>query len=119
MIEGTVPADYTGDPLRNRVIVVPPEGVKNTSRADSLDETATPIRRTANLEIIKRALQSPVKAGQALQFRISVINRGPSRILPGDVFNLEEAVPAGYQVRRAEERRVGKGCVSTCRTRGS
>src|SRR3546814_913260 len=45
MIEGTVPADYTGDPLRNRVIVVPPEGVKNTSRADSLDETATTIRR--------------------------------------------------------------------------
>src|SRR3546814_17278449 len=103
MIEGTVPADYTGDPLRNRVIVVPPEGVKNTSRADSLDETATPIRRTANLEIIKRELQSPVKAGQAMKFRISVINRGHRRKLPGDVFKLTEAVPPGSQVRKAKQ----------------
>src|SRR3546814_8193743 len=28
-------------------------------------------------------------------------------------------IPAGWSIRRSEERRVGQGCVSTCSSRGS
>ncbi|QEC52661.1 gliding motility-associated C-terminal domain-containing protein [Anseongella ginsenosidimutans] len=101
-IEGTVAPDYTGDPFVNTVTVIPPEGVKNTSRIDSLDQTTTPIRRTADLVITKKALQSAVKAGQALNYEISITNNGPSRILPTDAFNLLEELPEGYLIRNYE-----------------
>ena len=99
IIEGSVAPDYTGEPFVNTVTAVPPAEVKNTSRADSVDQTVTAIRRTADLVISKSAVQSSVKAGQGLNYEITITNNGPSRILPSDAFSLLEELPEDYRVR--------------------
>ncbi|MFS8615496.1 MAG: gliding motility-associated C-terminal domain-containing protein [Solitalea sp.] len=101
-ISGMVASNYTGEHFVNTVLVAPPASVKNTGRADTLDQIQTAVRRTADLEITKRALQTAIKAGQALNYEITLVNNGPSRILPEDVFQLLEELPEGYQVRNYE-----------------
>lgn len=101
VVSGTVPANYTGANLINRVTVAPPTGVIDENPTNNEATVTTPVKRKVDLNVVKTASKTTVVAGEALTYTITVTNNGPSTILNTEVLTFNEQLPAGFTVTSA------------------
>src|SRR3546814_19474590 len=72
------------------------------------------------VKVTSDAGQTEYTPGESVDYTITVTNNGPS---DAQDVNIQDTAPTGTTITswtaRSEERRVGKECVSTCRSRWS
>ncbi|MEJ5055186.1 T9SS type B sorting domain-containing protein [Sphingobacterium sp. MYb382] len=101
VVSGTVPANYTGANLINRVTIAPPTGVIDENPTNNEATVTTPVKRKVDLNVVKTANKTAVIAGETLTYTITVTNNGPSTILNTEVLTFNEQLPAGFTVTSA------------------
>src|SRR3546814_12492216 len=73
----------------------------------------------AALKGLALVLGGPAPIAKALAAKLKAQGLTPVQIADSDGAALRDAVATARKKHRSEERRVGKGCVSTCRSRWS
>jgi large repetitive protein len=79
----------------NTATVTVPATVTDPNTANNSATDSDAIIRNANLSLVKTASASPVAVGQVLGYTLTLNNAGPSAILIGDTFSIQESLPAG------------------------
>ncbi|PYF76563.1 DUF7507 domain-containing protein [Pedobacter nutrimenti] len=95
VIAGTVNGATTTS-LSNTVTVTPPAGSIDPVNTNNTATVVTPVVRTMDLALTKTASPKPAVAGQVLTYTVTLINNGPSSIIPTDVVSVVDVVPAGF-----------------------
>jgi uncharacterized repeat protein (TIGR01451 family) len=94
-ITGTVSAAASGS-LSNTVTLVPPAGTTDPTPANNTATEITPINRQIDFSLTKTADPATVAAGQALTYTLTLKNNGSSTLLPADVLQVVDNLPAGF-----------------------
>jgi uncharacterized repeat protein (TIGR01451 family)/gliding motility-associated-like protein len=95
IIAGTVAPTITGT-LSNTVSVVAPIGTNDKVPGNNSATETTPVSRQIDFSLTKTATPSPVAAGQALTYTLTLKNNGLSSLLVTDIVKVVDNLPAGF-----------------------
>ena len=94
-IAGTVAGNVTSS-LTNTVTVTNPPGITDFVPGNNTATVVTNVNRVIDFEIAKISTPNPVAAGNGLSYTITLKNNGPSSLLPADIVNVVDNLPAGF-----------------------
>ncbi|WP_158563280.1 DUF7927 domain-containing protein [Chitinophaga silvatica] len=97
VIKGTVDPSTVNTNMVNKVVVAMPAGITETDLSNNTASSGiTSIRRDIDLSVTKTADKSAVKAGEAVNYTITIQNKGISTLKSGEVLGITETLPAGF-----------------------
>ncbi|WP_212005116.1 gliding motility-associated C-terminal domain-containing protein [Chitinophaga sp. HK235] len=103
VVSGTVAADFIGTGITNTVSVAPQGMVTDPVPGNNTSNATVAVERKADLAVTKTVDKTSIVAGEAVNYTITVRNKGVSTLKSGEVLRITETLPAelivnGYDV---------------------
>nr|WP_161964271.1 gliding motility-associated C-terminal domain-containing protein [Chitinophaga flava] len=103
VVSGTVAADFIGTGITNTVSVAPQGMVTDPVPGNNTSNATVAVERKADLAVTKTVDKTSVVAGEAINYTITIKNKGVSTLKSGEVLRITETLPAelivnGYDV---------------------
>lgn len=95
-IQGTLPATAKVTELTNTVSVTVPTPYVDNNTSNNNASVTTPVVRTVDLAVAKTASKTTVAAGEALNYIITITNKGASFLTSGEKIGFTDVLPNGY-----------------------
>lgn len=91
---GKIAENFTANSMTNTVTINPPTGVDDKVPGNNTSTETTPITRTVDLAVTKSANKNPVRAGDDIEYTITITNNGTATLVKGEMISVTEQLPA-------------------------